>query len=190
MQAIPIPFPAAPSARDRILRTAHDLFYQNGVRATGIDRIIKEAGVTKVTFYRHFPSKDDLIKAFLDYRHDLWMTWFVDAMERYKGNKPCVADALVFALGEWFASVSYRGCAFINTVVELDGDLPEVSDMCRRHKLDVVRAIANLLPESETRVEKAEAAAMAVDGAIFLAQMDKSSESALKGLRLILKAIL
>jgi len=50
-------------ARQRILLTAHDLFYQEGIRATGIDRIIKESGVTKVTFYRHFPSKNDLITA-------------------------------------------------------------------------------------------------------------------------------
>ena len=49
-------------ARDRILHTAHDLFYREGIRATGIDRIIATAGVTKVTFYRHFPSKNDLIR--------------------------------------------------------------------------------------------------------------------------------
>jgi AcrR family transcriptional regulator len=57
------------SARDRILRTAHDLFYADGLRATGIDRVIAEAGVTKVTFYRHFPSKNDLILAYLNLRH-------------------------------------------------------------------------------------------------------------------------
>eukprot|EP01031_Cornospumella_fuschlensis_P009142 gene9142-11228_t len=54
-------------ARDRILVTAHDLFYRDGIRATGIDRIIAESGVAKLTFYRHFPSKDELVKAFLNY---------------------------------------------------------------------------------------------------------------------------
>jgi len=48
-------------ARERILLTAHELFYRDGIRATGIDRVIAESGVTKVTFYRHFPSKNDLI---------------------------------------------------------------------------------------------------------------------------------
>ena len=61
-----------PSARDRILRTAHDLFYRDGIRATGIDRVIAESGVAKLTFYRHFPSKNDLIRAYLDYRHQRW----------------------------------------------------------------------------------------------------------------------
>ena len=56
-------------ARERILVTAHELFYRDGLRATGIDRLIAESGVAKLTFYRHFPSKDDLIRTFLDYRH-------------------------------------------------------------------------------------------------------------------------
>ncbi|WP_394700542.1 TetR/AcrR family transcriptional regulator [Thiomicrorhabdus sp.] len=68
-------------ARERILLTAHDLFYREGIRATGIDRLIREAGVTKVTFYRHFPSKNDLILAFLHYRHQRWMDWFASGAE-------------------------------------------------------------------------------------------------------------
>lgn len=51
-------------ARERILLTAHDLFYRDGIRASGIDRVIAEAGVSKATFYRHFPSKNALIRAF------------------------------------------------------------------------------------------------------------------------------
>lgn len=63
-------------ARERILLAAHDLFYREGIRATGVDKVIAAAGVTKVTFYRHFPSKHDLIRAFLEYRHGIWMAWF------------------------------------------------------------------------------------------------------------------
>ena len=74
------------SARERILLTAHDLFYSDGVRATGIDKVIAEARVTKVTFYRHFPSKNDLIRAYLDYRHERWMSWFKDALNRHGGG--------------------------------------------------------------------------------------------------------
>ena len=68
-------------ARDRLLHTAHALFYRDGIRATGIDRVIAESGVTKVTFYRHFPSKNDLICAYLEYRHTGWMAWFGDALQ-------------------------------------------------------------------------------------------------------------
>src|ERR1700761_9011750 len=74
-----------PAARDRILLTAHDLFYGEGIRATGIDRVIAASGVTKVTFYRHFPSKNDLILAYLDLRHGRWMDWFNGALERHGG---------------------------------------------------------------------------------------------------------
>jgi AcrR family transcriptional regulator len=73
------------SARESILLTAHDSFYANGIRATGIDRIIKQAKVTKVTFYRHFPSKNNLIIAFLAYRYQRWMNWFTESIKRY-GN--------------------------------------------------------------------------------------------------------
>ena len=59
--------PPVPTPRERILLAAHDLFYRDGVRATGIDRVIAESGVAKVTFYRQFQSKDDLILAFLDF---------------------------------------------------------------------------------------------------------------------------
>src|SRR3954470_24343514 len=74
-------------ARERILVTSHDLFYRAGIRATGIDRVIAASGVTKVTFYRHFPSKDDLVRAFLDHRHGLWMAWFVDALGRGRAQQ-------------------------------------------------------------------------------------------------------
>src|ERR1700712_4327962 len=96
--------PVAPP-RERILHTAHDLFYRDGIRATGIDRVIAESGVAKVTFYRQFASKDDLILAFLDYRHERWMAWFVDALARHGGTPA----ALVPTLREWLSSAEFRG---------------------------------------------------------------------------------
>ena len=80
------PFVLDPSlpARERILLAAHELFYRDGLRATGVDRVIAAAGVTKVTFYRHFPAKDELIRAFLAYRHERWMDWFQAALARHQ----------------------------------------------------------------------------------------------------------
>src|SRR3954466_2513091 len=96
-----------PPPRQRILHTAHDLFYRDGIRATGIDRVIAESGVAKVTFYRQFASKDDLILAFLEYRHERWMTWFTQALARHGGRTSAIAPALA----EWFSGPDYRGCA-------------------------------------------------------------------------------
>lgn len=178
-----------PSARERILQTAHDLFYREGIRATGIDRIIERAGVTKVTFYRHFPSKNDLIAAYLDYRHERWMAWFTDALDRLPRNAKFPLEPVVSALKEWFNAPDFRGCAFINGVVELDGIGPWVAEVSLRHKRDMMNAIANLLPIDEHDVSAVQAAAMAVDGAIIRIQMEKKPEAALALLELILRAL-
>lgn len=180
------------SARDRILLTAHDLFYRDGVRATGIDKIIAEACVTKVTFYRHFPSKNDLIRAYLDYRHALWMNWFIDALARHGEKQDKGLAVLVPTLAEWFNKPIYRGCAFINTVSELGGVLPDVIDISSRHKQDMMHVIAELLPDNSERDTIANAAAIAVDGAIVKAQLESQAGTeltALQGLSTILTAL-
>ena len=180
-QKIPTPVPP----RERILQTAHTLFYRDGIRATGIDRIIAEATVTKVTFYRHFPSKNDLIRAFLEHRHQLWIQWFGQTLTQYGGK----LDALLPTLTKWFHRDDFRGCAFINSVGELGAVLPDVMDISRRHKTDMTVLIAALLPSSKTRMKIAQALALAVDGAIFRAQLDETPEAALKALGTLLKAL-
>ncbi|MFA5171767.1 MAG: TetR/AcrR family transcriptional regulator [Sulfuriferula sp.] len=176
----------APSARERILLTAHDLFYQEGIRATGIDRLISKSGVTKVTFYRHFPSKKHLILEFLEYRHQRWMAWFIDALVRHGGD----SKALVPTLAEWFHDKNFRGCAFINSVGELGETMPEVVDISQRHKQDMTEAIASLLPASQYQKHDAQALALAVDGAIIRAQFDRTPEAALSSIDRIQKALL
>lgn len=177
-------------ARQRILVTAHDLFYREGIRATGIDRIIAESGVTKVTFYRHFPSKNDLIMAYLEHRHLLWIDWLNETLERHRGPGREVATRLVTVFREWFESEGYRGCAFLNAVVELGRTLPEVAEIATRHKNEVMEIIARLLPESPDRQGSALAIAVALDGAILRAQMEKAPKSALAALETLLKAII
>lgn len=176
---------AALPARERILRTAHDLFYREGIRATGIDRVIAESGVTKVTFYRHFPSKNELVLAFLEYRHVLWMDWFHAALQRQGGR----LQGLPAALGEWFRQPVFRGCAFINSVGELGGTEPQVREIARRHKQDMTEAIAGLLPASRHLKQDAQTIALAVDGAIVRAQTDATPEPALRALTRLLRAM-
>lgn len=179
---------AGKSPRERILLTAHDLFYCEGIRATGIDRVIAEAGVTKVTFYRHFPSKNKLIIEFLDYRHERWMSWFKGALERHGGHRSKGVAALVPALNEWFSDPGYRGCAFLNSVGEVGQAIPEVVEITRNHKHDMTEAIETLLPAARSRWADAKALALAVDGAILHAQFDSPAE-ALKPLERLVKMI-
>jgi len=175
-----------PCARDRILLTAHDLFYRDGIRATGIDRIIKESGVTKVTFYRHYPSKNELILAYLEYRHAYWMDWFEAAVQRHAESPSHTPVSLIISvLREWFESQTFRGCAFINTVAEFDGAIAGVGDTIRRHKAGMSEALRKIF--KETRLEGKEVAVgLAVDGAIVRAQIDGTPDAALKALAEIL----
>jgi AcrR family transcriptional regulator len=182
----------APGARERILLAAHDLFYRDGIRATGIDRVIAESGVAKLSFYRHYPSKNDLVLAFLEHRHARWMAWFEDALTRHGGTP----RALVPALKEWFGSEGFRGCAFINSVGELGGAVPGVNEITRRHKADMAKAIARLLPAGSAspsayrqRRLLATDLATAVDGAIIRAQYEGDPKPALGSLRRIVESL-
>lgn len=161
--------------RERILLAAHDLFYQEGIRATGVDRLIAKSSVTKRTFYRQFASKNDLILAFLEFRHENWMAWFVTRLEEHGGD----INALCPTLSEWFDSPDFRGCAFINSLGELGGALPGIVEITKRHKEEMSEAIERILPDTPGRKQTALGLALAIDGAIIRAQFDQSPDTAL-----------
>ena len=172
--------------RERLLAVAERLFYADGIRATGIDKIIAMAGVTKVTFYRQFASKNELIREVLERRHQRWMDWFRRSLGRHGGQ----AAALVPTLAEWFDGPDYRGCAFINSVGELTDTPPDVAlDIARRHKQEMESVIATLLPPSRQRASTAAAIALAADGAMVRAQIDGASDAALRALKRVVNAL-
>ncbi|MBW8464342.1 TetR/AcrR family transcriptional regulator [Acidovorax sp.] len=179
-------------ARDRLLQTAHALFYRDGIRATGIDRVIAESGVTKVTFYRHFPSKIDLICAYLEYRHAGWIAWFAAALERHGAAKRVGAtglNALVATLAEWFGRDDFRGCAFINSVGELGGTVPEVMEIAQRHKREMTDLLAALLPPGAHRAQTAQAVTLVVEGAIVRVQMGEPVKAVLGSMERLLAGL-
>jgi AcrR family transcriptional regulator len=188
--------PAEPSAaRERILVTAHDLFYRHGIRATGVDKVIAASKVTKVTFYRHFPSKNDLIRAYLNFRHQFWMDWFVSTLQRYQAEQSKVQRRreplapVLSAIQDWMHDPKFRGCAFINSVAELGGGLDDALSIAAAHKQDMVTAITELLPEP-TAAAIARAAALALDGAIVRAQTGGAAiDEALAGLADVFAAL-
>ncbi len=180
----PLLFDASASARDRILLSAQQLFYAQGIRATGIDKVIAAAGVTKVTFYRHFPAKNDLILAFLQQRHQRWMSGFRSAL----AQQPAITVALPAALLSWFQEEDFRGCAFINSAAELADTLPEASALIRQHKREMAAAIAERL--SAAQQEKTGQIVLLVDGAIVQVQMGEAAQQVTATLQAALNALL
>lgn len=181
------------SVKDKILLTAHDLFYSSGFKATGIDKIIKQAKVTKVTFYRYFPSKSDLILAYLHYRHEIWTHWFRGALSSnvHEGKSP--VEALTGALNDWFNSPLFRGCAFINATADAESEevAEEIKHICREHKTETGNIIAAQLTLTDSTLTQH--IVMLMDGAIIHAQMGMETNAVLDffqtGLEKLLPAI-
>jgi len=138
----------APAARERILETASELFYAEGLRAVGVDTIIAKAGVAKASFYKHFPSKDDLIVAFLRRRDGLWRQWLQERVEQLSPAPQGRPLAVFDALAERFARADYRGCAFINSMVELADPTHTAHRTAQEHKREVIRYLNGLLAEA------------------------------------------
>lgn len=109
------------SGGERISRAAYELFSAHGVRNVGVDAVIARAGTAKMTLYRNFPSKDDLILDFLRRREQLWTVAWLQHESRLRGERPQDRLLAIFDLfGEWFARPDFEGCAFLTTMMEIN----------------------------------------------------------------------
>jgi AcrR family transcriptional regulator len=110
--------------RERILAKAGELFYRYGLHAVGVDRIIKESNVAKMTFYKYFPSKSKLIAAYLAYRNEVWLQALREIAER---DAPVLDRILaVFdLLDHAFHAPDFQGCPFIKALAEYGADQQE-----------------------------------------------------------------
>ena len=166
--------------RDRILEVASKLFYQNGIRAVGVDTIIAQSDVAKMTFYKHFKSKELLVLEFLNRRDELWRAWFESTVDRLA---PKIEDrplAIFDALEERFSRKDFRGCAFINTMVEMADGSHIAHQAAAEHKMKVLKIIRSLLSEASVKKpeELAKAFLLLMDGAIVTAVRERKPGSA------------
>ncbi|WP_337022839.1 MULTISPECIES: TetR/AcrR family transcriptional regulator [unclassified Pantoea] len=119
--------------RDKILKTAEELIYQNGIHAMGMDLLVKTSGVARKSIYRHFANKEDVASAALTERDERWMQWF--RTESDKGKTPQERILNMFSvLKSWFESDGFRGCAFINTAGEVGDPEDPVRQIAKMHK--------------------------------------------------------
>jgi AcrR family transcriptional regulator len=108
-----------PDARERILEAAYDLFSRHGIRAVGIDAIIDRSGVARMTLYRHFPSKDALVLAFLERREERWtQNWLQREVEKRSEDPRERLLAIFDVFHGWFRRGDFEGCSFINVLLE------------------------------------------------------------------------
>lgn len=133
------------NARERIDRTAYDLFSRHGIRAVGVNKVIAWSGVAKMTLYRHYPTKDKLALAFLRRREELWTrAWLQGEVERRASTPRERLLAIFDVFDKWFRRTDFEGCSFINVLLEIDDRSDPVRAATVRH-LETIRAFLRQL---------------------------------------------
>jgi AcrR family transcriptional regulator len=173
------------AARERLLSEAFVLFYMTGIRAVGVDLIIARSGVAKATFYRHFPSKAELVFAYVRRRHDAWLAWLAEEVTARATTGAAHLLAIFDALGGLFADPDYRGCAVLNAVAEVGDSTPQILEQARAHKAELRDYVAALAAEARLSRpgQLAEEVVLLIDGAMVRAQRDPGSGVALAARR-------
>ncbi len=140
-----------PSARDRVFKSASELFYRKGIRAVGVETIAAEANTTKMSLYRSFPSKDELVAEWLrDHDVQFWKTW--DAMARKFPEDPLKQIHAAFTLlTEHVADPNARGCPIANAAVELTEKDHPARKVIESHKANLRNRLAALCKQTQAR---------------------------------------
>jgi len=167
---------AGSARRDHLVETALKLFYEHGFHATGIDTILAESGVAKMTLYKYFKSKDDLILAALELRDRRWMEWFRETLKQ-RGKNPRQRLLAVFdLLAEWFRQEDFRGCMFINAASEYCGLDGRIGEVAAQHKRLLRKELEQLALDAGVKRPNvlADRISLLIEGAIVMALMEKS----------------
>ncbi len=168
------------TARQRILETASKLFYEKGIPYVGINEVISESGIAKRTLYRWFSSKDILIEEVTKYRAQQWIGWFEKAVTE-RGNTPKEQLLATFdVMREWYASPGFRGCPFINAVLEI----ADASHKAHHVSIDLRESIRKIVMRlaAEAGVENPDAFSkqylLLIGGASLMATIEQSPDGA------------
>ncbi len=177
----------ASAKRDLLVDTALDLFTKNGYRATGIDKILAESGVAKMTMYKHFKSKDELIIAALRKRDELFSTDLTQKMQSLVEQQNCdprIKKLMAFfdAVHLWIKSDAFYGCNFINASIEFKREDDPIHVAASAHKKLVIQKIQELLVELHLTdtTYVARSIHMLIEGAIVMAVTIGDKNSALQ----------
>ena len=165
---------ATTTMRDHILDVASDLFATRGINATGVDTIVAQAGIAKMTLYKYFKSKEQLIVEYLQKHDDNLRQGLFDRLDANKDNQ---LNTLINAVMEWIADPEFKGFSFINAFVEL----PQAESAVNQVSVEFAQALRNTIAKSaaSSGVKKPEILAMQlsllIEGAAMAEQMQRGS---------------
>ncbi|MCB6185398.1 TetR/AcrR family transcriptional regulator [Leeia sp. TBRC 13508] len=165
----------ASKKKQLLLETALSLFMKEGFLAVGIDRILAESGVAKMTLYKHFPTKQALILETLEYRdHQFFQSLqqYADTFSIENGDR---LKAIFNWHLDWVNSASYRGCAFVGAAVAFPESTEKAHQLAAKHKQKVLTYIAASLPLQNGNSTANEIMLM-LEGAIVLSQIHANAE--------------
>ncbi len=168
--------------REHLVQTALDLFCRDGFHATGIDRILSESGVAKMTMYKHFRSKDELILAVLRRRDEEFRNWFMRTVEGRADTPRARLICLFDVLGEWFGQTDFTGCTFINAAAEYGEADDPIHASAAEHKR-LVRSYIGKLADAAGAAEPnalANALTLLIEGAITMAYVAGEKDAAVR----------
>ncbi|MGN9777584.1 TetR/AcrR family transcriptional regulator [Micromonospora sp. H33] len=163
-----------PSARERILRTADELFYRHGLRGVGVDRVIAESGVAKATLYGNFPSKDQLAAEYLRRRDRAWTDSLKQAAAAGGTDPAAQLSAMFDALNSLYRSEDFQGCAFFQAMMESEPGTPQY-EVAVNHKRAVRQWVQDLAAAAgaDDPARLAQQLTLLIDGALVAARVEK-----------------
>jgi AcrR family transcriptional regulator len=155
------------TARERILATARELFYREGIRAIGVDTVVERSGVSKTSLYRLFESKDALIAAVVAEQDRLFWTWWDRIEEQHADDPRALLEALLSWVAKRIGDPAWRGCPFLNLATEFPDDNHPGRVIARRNKEEVRARLASIVAKLGVRDPDriASQIALMIDGA-------------------------
>lgn len=168
------------STEEKLLLTARRLFCRAGIHATGVSRILEEAGVARGSLYKHYGSKENLLKAVLDTEANMWFHWFDIDLPDLKCSAKERILTLFDLLGNWFKKEDFFGCVFINAVAEHEKDSAWVKEMAGAYRNQIMERLRALIVESKSNDPDivTQKLALIIEGAIITAMVTQNSQAA------------
>nr|WP_246624619.1 TetR/AcrR family transcriptional regulator [Oceanobacter mangrovi] len=172
---------------------AFQLFYQQGIYAVGINKVLEHSGIARKTLYHHFASKEDLVAATVAYRDQMFRDWLFGRMATVDAGKPALL-AMFAALDDWFHNrephmPEFHGCYFINVSAEFSDPTHPIHQQCAEHKRLILQQIQQQLQAAGVPAAECESLAdhiaMLKEGAIVQAHVMGDKQAAIKAGRLV-----